>query len=689
MPDRPFTDIDTHWAQSCILALAQQGIVSGYPDGRFLPDATMSRAEFTALMRKAFPNAPAIRQPIEFPDVPSSHWAYTVIQWGYARGFVSGFYDGSFQPNQPITRLQVLLVLVSAAQVTAPPDPNSLLSVYFSDAASVPHWAKGATAAAIQANLVVNYPDVRQLRPNANATRAEVCAFVCRVLNLASVVPVQYATWSWGIYDLKGEVKVPFVQWKGSGRLMRDIQVLLTNFGLYPGGTLINGEYNWQTEKALTTFCNFYGLNTMQTGVFDETFAWTLLNADPLDYSLAVAKDRQKIYNEFLQQEAGYDALKLAFLDRGIQNSPYNDDVKFYPTWLQQQPDGAQLVSLGNQITLTGTNQLVTFSPYPVRGSRPTIAGGLEFLHSDIIQACLCVGSVVNGKVNVNWRGRDALKAAQQWSTTKFLPLLNVVCRANASLPTAKVQDDLVRSRGGSSGYGFYNLAVELVNYASSIASSNSIAAMFKQFSHPTELESWVIAITGNPNLEFRGRYGEPALFDAPELYHQPSGRVVLTAPTTSHTGNNLISTYDLTRFISMLGWHNYLAQEAKLPAAQWSSLDAVVRAMGMDTARYLDVAIDRLGLSRIMESPVILSKLGFGRSSSRNRTELGYVALLQFIDTRGRAKGQPAVLRMVSLALLAAKGLNDANEEARQLDARVAAEVTEILRRIMTQELA
>jgi hypothetical protein len=427
----------------------------------------------------------------------------------------------------------------------------------------------------------------------------------------------------------------------------------------------------------------------MKTGVLDEKFAWSLLNGDPVAFILAHAKDRQQIYTEFLQQEAGFDANKLAFLDRGIQNSPFGNQVKDYPTRLQQQPNGSQLVSLGTQLTLAGTSTVVSFSPYPPIGSRPQIDGGLEFLHSDITQACLCVGSIVEGKMRAHWLGRNALSGVQQWSTTKFLPLLNVVSRANAAFPSVSVRNCLVRSSGGTGGYGFYDLAVDLVSYKSAIASSNAVAATFKEFSTPTDLENWVKRITGNPSLEFRGRYGETAFIETPTLVYQPSGQVILSSPTTSHTGNNIVTAYDLVRFLSLLGWHNHLSQEAKLPSAQWSSLETVVRAMGMDTARYADVAIDRLGLSPVIESPVILSKLGFGRSSARDRTELAYVALVQFADTRPRRQGKPAVQYTLALSLLAVKALNDANEEARQLDARMAAEVTEILRRIVTQELA
>jgi hypothetical protein len=686
--DRSFSDIANHWAKDCILALSQRNIVNGYPDGTFRPNLSLTRAEFAALMYAAFPDAPAQRPPVSFPDVPSSHWATQAIQWGYTRGFFSGFPDGTFQPNRPISRLQAVLVLVSTQSVDNAANPDEQLRLFFTDAGQIPDWARRAVSDAIVANIIVNHPEVRQLRPNQNATRGEASVLLCRTLRIPDVVPAQYATWNWGIYDLKGEVKAPFDTWKGSARLMRDIQVLLVPFRLYPGNQ-INGEYNWETERAMTEFSNFYGLPNMQTGVLDEPFAWSLLNADPVEFIMANARDRQQIYNEFLRQEAGFDASKLAFLDRGIQTSPYRNDVAAYPDRLTLSPDGTRLESLGTQVTLLGSNTVVRFSPYPALGLRPQIDGGLGFLHSDIQQACICVGSIVDGRMQAHWLGRDATRGIQHWSTTKIIPLLNVVSRANSVQPAARVRDCLVRSAGSASGYGFYNLAVDLVNYGNAIGSSNAIAAMFKQFSTPAELDGWLKQATGNFNIEFRGRYGEAPFIQSPNLYHQPSRSILLNSGSPSHTGNNFISAYDLTRIITILGWHHHLAPGARFPSAQWNSLETVVRAMGVDPARYIDVALDRLGLNTVIEAPVIISKLGFGRSSVRNRTEISYVALVQFTDTRPRRQGRPAIQYTIALTLLGARGLNDGNEEARQLDARIAAEVTEIMRRIVSRELA
>lgn len=274
----PFSDTDSHWAFLCITALANRSLINGYADGTFRPDTTMTRAEFATLLSGAFPTAPPVRSPVNFPDVPPTHWAYQAVQWSYERGFFSGYPDGTFRPEQPISRVQALSVLATALALQPHPSPDDVLRFYFSDANEIPSWAKGATAATVVANVVVNYPNVRQLRPNQNATRGEVPALFCRALNIEDTVPPQYATWSWGLYDIRGTVTVPFEKWKGSGRLMRDIQVRLWEIGLYPANE-INGEYNWKTEQGLTRFCNAYGLPTMNVGIFDEPFALALINA--------------------------------------------------------------------------------------------------------------------------------------------------------------------------------------------------------------------------------------------------------------------------------------------------------------------------------------------------------------------------------------------------------------------------
>ncbi|MBD2085891.1 S-layer homology domain-containing protein [Trichocoleus sp. ST-U3] len=191
MNDPIFSDIQNHWAQECIKQLQARNLISGYPDGTFRPNAQVTRAEFAALVRKAFPNTVPIRNAINFVDVPSSHWAYQAIQVVYRAGFLSGYPDRTFKPSQPIPRVQALVALVSGLKYGAPTNPSEILKKYFEDAAQIPNYAIGAIASATEKYLVVNYPNVRRFNPNQNATRGEIAALICRALSIPGV-PLQY-----------------------------------------------------------------------------------------------------------------------------------------------------------------------------------------------------------------------------------------------------------------------------------------------------------------------------------------------------------------------------------------------------------------------------------------------------------------------------------------------------------------
>ncbi|MBD1919662.1 DUF3370 family protein [Microcoleus sp. FACHB-831] len=189
-PSTPgFTDIQSHWGKECISQMAPRKLVSGYPDGSFRPDSTITRAEFAVLMLNAFPNAPIKRSAASFKDVPATHWAYKATQDAYRRGFFSGYPGGLFQPSQPIPRSQAIGVLAGAMNYSIPENPTAVLGQYFNDAAQIPGYAKNAIAAASIASMVVNYPNIKQLNPNRTATRGEVATLMCRALNIYAVPP--------------------------------------------------------------------------------------------------------------------------------------------------------------------------------------------------------------------------------------------------------------------------------------------------------------------------------------------------------------------------------------------------------------------------------------------------------------------------------------------------------------------
>lgn len=173
-----FVDVQGHWAQQQIQALAARGIISGFPDGSFKPNDPVTRAQFAAIVLKAFEPAPK-NPAVTFSDVPSKYWAFTAIQSASRGGFMAGFPGGSFKPEQRIPKIQALVALSNGLAFGAG-DP-SLLSQY-QDAASIPSWATTPIAAATQRQIVVNYPSVAQLNPSREATRAEVAAFIYQAL---------------------------------------------------------------------------------------------------------------------------------------------------------------------------------------------------------------------------------------------------------------------------------------------------------------------------------------------------------------------------------------------------------------------------------------------------------------------------------------------------------------------------
>ncbi|MGD1897083.1 MAG: S-layer homology domain-containing protein [Phormidesmis sp.] len=176
-----FTDTGDHWAKFCIEGVGTEGLIKGYLDRSFRPDGTMTRTEFAAVMIQAFPNAPKVREAPNFSDVAADFWGRSAIATAYEKGFLTGYPDNTFKPAQPISRVQAIVVIANAQALSPSANSEATLQQYFDDAQAIPNYAKGLVAAATEQAFVVNYPTVSQLRPNANITRAEATALLCRL----------------------------------------------------------------------------------------------------------------------------------------------------------------------------------------------------------------------------------------------------------------------------------------------------------------------------------------------------------------------------------------------------------------------------------------------------------------------------------------------------------------------------
>jgi hypothetical protein len=174
-----FTDVPSgHWAREFVTSLASRNIIAGFPDGTFRPDEPVTRAQYAAMLRNAFRHS-SVRGATNFVDVPTNYWAATAIREADMMGFLSGYPGNVFRPDQNIPRAQVLVSLANGLNYTAN-NPNSIQ--IYRDAAQIPDYGIASLAAATEQRLVVNYPDVQVLRPNQTATRADVAAFIYQAL---------------------------------------------------------------------------------------------------------------------------------------------------------------------------------------------------------------------------------------------------------------------------------------------------------------------------------------------------------------------------------------------------------------------------------------------------------------------------------------------------------------------------
>ena len=172
-----FSDIVGHWAEPFIRALVSMNLTQGFADGTYQPDQAMTRAQYTALIAAAF-NPPAKRPSPEFTDIAKDFWAANAIEIAARGGFVGGFSDRTFRPTQNVQRLQVIVSLVNGLGLSATEAP----SYQYIDQDKIPEYAQTAVTIATQQKIIVNYPDPNLLAPTREASRAEVAAMVYQAL---------------------------------------------------------------------------------------------------------------------------------------------------------------------------------------------------------------------------------------------------------------------------------------------------------------------------------------------------------------------------------------------------------------------------------------------------------------------------------------------------------------------------
>ena len=115
-----FSDIDGHWAEIYIEELYDQNITGGYPDGTYRPENRVTRAEMAVFLLNAIGVVPpTIDGSHEFNDI-EGHWAEAFIEELYDQGITGGYPDGTYRPENRVTRAEMAVFLVSAFNITLP-----------------------------------------------------------------------------------------------------------------------------------------------------------------------------------------------------------------------------------------------------------------------------------------------------------------------------------------------------------------------------------------------------------------------------------------------------------------------------------------------------------------------------------------------------------------------------------------
>ena len=170
------TDIQGHWAQNTINKWVDKGDISGYPDGTFRPNNMITRAEFVVLVNNAMGYTKSGYA--YFSDVPSHYWGKNAIQTGVAAGYISGDGNGIFRPNDPVTRQEAAAMISRILDLKQ----NESRAYRYTDSYAISNWAKGVVGAVSDAGIMAGYPD-GSFGPNKVLTRAEAVLALDKTVN--------------------------------------------------------------------------------------------------------------------------------------------------------------------------------------------------------------------------------------------------------------------------------------------------------------------------------------------------------------------------------------------------------------------------------------------------------------------------------------------------------------------------
>ncbi|WP_431091182.1 S-layer homology domain-containing protein [Paenibacillus sp. 8b26] len=173
-------DIKGHWAEKAINTFVKLQFIKGYGDGQFKPNGNITRAEFAMLVSRVFDISGDADHSAAMSDI-SSHWAKEAIEKLASAGVIGGYGDGTFKPNQTISREEIVIILSRIVNLSSVNKDDSKGN--FTDLSSASSYATNAIKDVAEAGIITGKSD-GVFDPQGNATRAEALTIILSALSL-------------------------------------------------------------------------------------------------------------------------------------------------------------------------------------------------------------------------------------------------------------------------------------------------------------------------------------------------------------------------------------------------------------------------------------------------------------------------------------------------------------------------
>ncbi len=171
--EEQFSDVSPDdWFYDNVMGAAANGYISGMGDGTFNPKGATTRAQFASMIAKAMGYDDSLAGETRFKDVPADQWYAGAITYCFDNDIISGYDDGTFQPDKTITRQEAASILKNAFNLTG----NS--GEKFPDDSAIAGWAKENVYAVKHSGLMKGDADTGNFRPTSTIIRAEAASIL-------------------------------------------------------------------------------------------------------------------------------------------------------------------------------------------------------------------------------------------------------------------------------------------------------------------------------------------------------------------------------------------------------------------------------------------------------------------------------------------------------------------------------